>query len=76
MPAGRTKDTKADLESLIPGHEYKFRVMAVNSEGESIPLETTDSIIAKNPYGESSNLLKICGDSGVPLCTSLINQNI
>lgn len=51
MPAGRTKDCKADLENLVPGHEYKFRVAAVNAEGESVPLETTESIIAKNPYG-------------------------
>ena len=51
MPAGKTKDNKLDLENLVPGHEYKFRVMAVNAEGESLPLETSESIIAKNPYG-------------------------
>lgn len=49
--AGRGKDTKLDIENLVPGQEYKFRVMAVNSEGESEPLETIESIIAKNPYG-------------------------
>ncbi|KAL1129846.1 hypothetical protein AAG570_012790 [Ranatra chinensis] len=50
--AGRSKDPKLEVESLVPGQEYKFRVMAVNAEGESEPLETTDTIIAKNPYDE------------------------
>uniref|UniRef100_A0A0N5A493 non-specific serine/threonine protein kinase n=1 Tax=Parastrongyloides trichosuri TaxID=131310 RepID=A0A0N5A493_PARTI len=42
--------TQAKVEGLIPGHEYKFRVAAVNAEGESEPLETFEKIIAKNPY--------------------------
>jgi len=36
---------------LTPGKEYKFRVTAVNAEGESEPLQTEESIIAKNPFG-------------------------
>lgn len=39
-----------DVKGLTEGHEYDFRVKAVNDEGESEPLETDKSIIAKNPY--------------------------
>uniref|UniRef100_A0AAF5DMX8 non-specific serine/threonine protein kinase n=1 Tax=Strongyloides stercoralis TaxID=6248 RepID=A0AAF5DMX8_STRER len=42
--------TTAKVEGLIPGHEYKFRVAAVNAEGESEPLETFEKVIAKNPF--------------------------
>lgn len=52
MPALKTKDPKAEVENLVPGHEYKFRVSAVNNEGVSEPLEADHSIIAKNPFGE------------------------
>ena len=41
----------AEITGLTPGKEYKFRVMAVNTEGESEPLETMTSIVAKNPFG-------------------------
>lgn len=37
---------------MIPGHKYKFRVKAVNSEGESEPLENEVPILAKNPFDE------------------------
>ncbi|XP_025833492.1 twitchin isoform X4 [Agrilus planipennis] len=52
IPAGRTRDTKIDLNNLEPGQEYKFRVSAVNSEGVSEPLEASESIVAKNPFDE------------------------
>lgn len=52
VPAGRSKDCKAVLNNLEPGKSYKFRVAAVNREGESIPLETDHSIVAKNPFDE------------------------
>lgn len=52
MPAAKTKDPKAEIENLVPGHEYKFRVSAVNNEGQSEPLEAEHSIIAKNPFGK------------------------
>ena len=35
---------------LIEGHDYKFRVKAVNRQGESQPLATTSTITAKDPY--------------------------
>lgn len=52
MPCMKTKDPKAEVENLVPGHEYKFRVSAVNNEGQSEPLEADHAIIAKNPFGE------------------------
>lgn len=39
------------VTGLTPKKKYKIRVKAVNKEGESEPLETTDAILAKNPYG-------------------------
>lgn len=39
------------VTGLTPEKEYKFRVTAVNAEGESEPLQTEKSIIAKNPFG-------------------------
>lgn len=52
MSAGRSKEPKLDVENLVPGQEYKFKVMAVNAEGESEPLEAEKSIIAKNPFSK------------------------
>uniref|UniRef100_A0A1A9V0P1 Twitchin n=1 Tax=Glossina austeni TaxID=7395 RepID=A0A1A9V0P1_GLOAU len=52
VPVGRTSgnDTNIDVKGLLEGHEYQFRVRAINDEGESEPLETDGSIVAKNPY--------------------------
>lgn len=44
--------TDLEVTGLTPGNEYSFRVFAVNTEGESEPLETETSIIAKNPFGK------------------------
>jgi predicted phage tail protein len=52
VPVGRSKEPKMEVENLQPGQEYKFRVMAVNAEGESEPLDADKSIIAKNPFGK------------------------
>ncbi|CAG2058849.1 unnamed protein product, partial [Timema podura] len=54
VPIGRSKEPKMEVENLQPGQEYKFRVMAVNAEGESEPLEAEKPIIAKNPFGVTS----------------------
>ncbi|KAK7065507.1 Immunoglobulin like [Halocaridina rubra] len=51
VPIGRTKDTNMDVQGLQEGKEYMFRVKAVNEEGESEPLETDHSVLAKDPYG-------------------------
>ncbi|GLH11531.1 Titin, partial [Gryllus bimaculatus] len=50
LPVGRSKEPQMEVTGLIPGHEYQFRVKAVNKEGESEPLETLSSIIAKDPF--------------------------
>ncbi|KRF85408.1 twitchin isoform X27 [Drosophila virilis] len=52
LPSGRFKEPFAELNNLEPGHEYKFRVLAVNTEGESEPLVGEHSIVAKNPFDE------------------------
>ncbi|CAN7950901.1 unnamed protein product [Ixodes pacificus] len=54
VPAGEVgpNETKARVDGLTKGKKYKFRVKAVNKEGESEPLETGDEIVAKNPYDE------------------------
>lgn len=52
VPCGRSPDPNIDVTGLTPGKEYKFRVSAVNSEGESEPLTAEETIIAKNPFDE------------------------
>ena len=49
-------DTEFEITGLNPGSEYKFRVTAVNDEGDSEPLESERGIIAKNPF--ASGLIK------------------
>lgn len=51
VPIGRPTKPEMEVNNLEPGKEYKFRVRAVNPEGESEPLETEKGTIAKNPYG-------------------------
>lgn len=53
VPAGEVgpNDTSFKIEGLTPKKKYKVRVKAVNKEGESEPLETSEPIEAKNPYG-------------------------
>ena len=40
------------VTGLEPGHEYDFRVCAINDEGESDHLVTEMSTVAKNPFDE------------------------
>ncbi|KAG7296952.1 hypothetical protein JYU34_019859, partial [Plutella xylostella] len=52
VPCGETgpEPTECVVKGLTPNHKYKFRVRAINKEGESEPLETDTFILAKNPY--------------------------
>lgn len=52
VPVTTTREPEADVGGLIPGKAYKFRVRAVNAEGESEPLETDRETVAKNPFNE------------------------
>lgn len=53
---GRVPGDKPNLEfevtGLTPGSEYKFRVTAVNDEGDSEPLTSERGTVAKNPFDE------------------------
>ena len=57
LPVAKTKDPELEVLGLVPGHEYHFRVKAVNKEGESEPLETLAPIIAKDPFCKRYNTL-------------------
>ena len=50
VPCGRSHELSCHVEGLECMHEYLFRVKAVNSEGDSEPLEGTDPVLAKNPF--------------------------
>lgn len=55
IPAGEVGPNEPHeftFSGLTPKKKYKFRVKAVNKEGESEPLETDEAIMAKNPYGK------------------------
>lgn len=49
------------VTGLEPNHQYKFRVTAINDEGDSEPLETEAAIIAKNPYGKFVQYIPVYG---------------
>lgn len=51
VPCTRSTEPCATVSGLQEGKPYKFRVKAVNKEGESEELESDKPIIAKNPYG-------------------------
>jgi len=54
MRVGKAKGTDFEVTGLTPGKKYKFRVVAVNAEGDSEPLETDREILAKNPFDPPS----------------------
>ena len=54
VPCGRAFEPQFEVANLEPGKEYKFRVSAVNAEGESVPLEAEQAIVAKNPFDPPS----------------------
>lgn len=50
-PCGEFSECRAKIGKLIPNHEYMFRIVAVNAQGESKPLDADDAIVAKNAFG-------------------------
>ncbi|ESO03551.1 hypothetical protein HELRODRAFT_191869 [Helobdella robusta] len=62
-------DTQATAKNLEPGEEYEFRVMAVNENGESDPLVTTEPIVAKYPFNPP-------GKPGTPECLGTTEDSI
>lgn len=51
LPAGDVQSCSIRIDHLIEGHDYNFRVRAVNKLGESQPLVGHEPITAKDPYG-------------------------
>ena len=45
------------VQNLLEGHEYFFRVFAVNAIGVSDALEASDNILLKSPFGKVSFVL-------------------
>lgn len=67
VPVCTTRIPEADVTGLNEGKDYKFRVKAVNAEGESEPLETEETIKAKNPYDvadEPGKVMKVSHQEG------------
>lgn len=44
------KDTTFTVPSLLDGHEYEFRVMAINENGTSEPLRSSSPVTAQLPF--------------------------
>lgn len=40
------------VDHLIEGHDYNFRVRAVNKQGESLPLTGQSTVTAKDPFNK------------------------
>lgn len=62
IPCGESTKPECEVAGLSEGHVYKFRVVAVNPNGESEPLEAEDLVTAKDAFG-------VPGKPGVPKCT-------
>ncbi|CAF1142161.1 unnamed protein product [Rotaria sordida] len=63
------KDTSFIVPSLLDGHEYEFRVMAMNENGISEPLRSSNPIIAQLPF-------KPPGAPGQPEVNEITNHSI
>ena len=69
LPVGRTTEPEMEVNDLTPGHEYEFRVKAVNMEGESEPLVSMEPIVAKDPF-------TVPGPPGIPEATDWDSHRI
>lgn len=67
--------TALNVTNLTPDKEYKFRVTAVNAEGESAPLQTEESIIAKNPFGTYATCVSRSSRRNVNTCRSFFQTS-
>lgn len=52
-------DTKFTVPKLVEGHEYEFRVVAENDQGESEPLVTMRPVVAKDPFSKLSFAIEL-----------------
>lgn len=52
VPVAEPSTTNLRVEHLIENHDYKFRVKAVNKQGESQPLTGLTTITAKDPFSK------------------------
>lgn len=48
--------TSCKVRNLVEGKAYDFRVCAENQHGVSEPLETSEPIVARPPYGEGFSI--------------------
>ena len=51
VPVCDAEGLSVKVDHLIEGHQYSFRVRAVNKQGESAPLAGLESIFAVDPFG-------------------------
>lgn len=63
IPCGESTKPECEVAGLAEGHVYKFRVVAVNPNGESEPLEAEELVTAKDAFGVPTK-------PGVPKCTA------
>src|SRR5690606_16786961 len=68
---GKTEKPEMDVTGLLTGHEYMFRVTAVNEEGDSEPLATLHGTVAKNPYGEWDHQAPRCWSRSNPFSVQM-----
>ena len=45
MACGKSHDNTFEVKGILPGHEYLFRVSAVNEFGDSDPAEAPNKVI-------------------------------
>ncbi len=54
---------KYQVRKLLEGNEYNFRVMAENLAGTGEPIESSQAVEIKSPFGKLLSFLKIYIDS-------------
>jgi len=52
-------DTKYRVTELVEGNEYQFRIMAENRIGVGPPGPPSETILAKDPWGELPHFMPI-----------------